>query len=197
FVAELGGTSEVKTRNFPVLAEYVPMTFKVEDKYSWSEVEIRNNLATDNISGSRWIKPVEKRYQGQRFAHLIINFTTPEAANEAIRKGLIIASKRVGMRKLLIEPRRCLCCQRFDGSHLAKECKHAHETCRMCRDIKHKTSEYTIEDVSKFYCINCKVKGHTSWSRNCPTFLMKRERLMLRLPESTYVFYPTANPRTW
>ncbi|OCH84715.1 hypothetical protein OBBRIDRAFT_741107, partial [Obba rivulosa] len=84
FTAELGGATEIKARNFPVIAEYVPVTFKPEDAYGWSEVETRNNFDMDDINGGRWIKPVEKRYQGQRFAHLIINFSSPESANEAI-----------------------------------------------------------------------------------------------------------------
>ncbi|OCH83677.1 hypothetical protein OBBRIDRAFT_742850, partial [Obba rivulosa] len=84
FTKALGSMAEVKTRTYPVLAEFVPVTFRADSTSSWSEVETRNNLDIGNISNGRWIKPLEKRYQGQRYAHLIVNCAVPEVANTSI-----------------------------------------------------------------------------------------------------------------
>lgn len=197
FSRGLGSTAEIKKRTFSVIAEFVPVAFQADKQSSWSEVETRNNLDMDEIAQGRWIKPVGKRYQGQRFAHLIINCSSPETANTAIRKGLIIAGKRVNVRKLISEPRRCLKCQRFDNPHLARDCRQTHERCGTCGNTEHKTAECKIDDPRDHHCVNCERKGHASWSRECPEFKARRERLLANTPDSSYIFYPTSDPKTW
>ncbi|OCH84479.1 hypothetical protein OBBRIDRAFT_693629, partial [Obba rivulosa] len=197
FASALGGETTVKAQVYAVLAEFVPISFDTTSPHSWSEVETRSNLDINDIKDGHWIKPVNRRQQGQRFAHLIVNLTTPEAANMAIHNGLVIAGKRISARKLITEPRRCLKCQRFDPAHLARDCKQTHDTCGTCGSTKHTTSDCNEDDEHKFRCTNCNTTGHASWSRDCPAFIVRRDRLLHRRPESQYVFYPTRNPLTW
>ncbi|KAG1787597.1 uncharacterized protein HD556DRAFT_1217537, partial [Suillus plorans] len=132
----------------------------------------------------------------QRTAHAILTFNTKESANQAIRFGLSVAGKKVYARKLITEPSRCLKCHSFDGSHMAKDCPQEEDTCGTCGG-SHRTSTCTIKDQSNFYCVNCNVQGHATWSRDCPTFNAKWNTHKNRNAESTYRYYLTDDPLTW
>ena len=56
-------------------------------------------LPAESIESTRWIKPMT-RSAGQRTTHLITKLHSPEAANQALRDGLIIEGKRVWARKM-------------------------------------------------------------------------------------------------
>ncbi|KAG1866163.1 hypothetical protein F4604DRAFT_1585593, partial [Suillus subluteus] len=60
----------------------------------------------------------------------------------------------------------------FDSNHIATDCPKEHSTCGMC-DEQHHTVSCKVEDPNNFHCANCDVKGHASWSQDCPTFLSK------------------------
>ncbi|OCH89831.1 hypothetical protein OBBRIDRAFT_813012 [Obba rivulosa] len=149
FASTLGGKTTVKAQVYTVLTEFVPISFDTTSLHSWSEVETRSNLDIDNIKDGHWIKLVNRHQQGQRFAHLIVNLTTSEAANMVIHNGL-----------------------RFDPAHLARDCKQIHDTCGTCNLMKHITSDCNKDDEHKFRCTNCNTTGHTSWSRDCPAFIV-------------------------
>ncbi|OBZ78309.1 hypothetical protein A0H81_02654 [Grifola frondosa] len=52
-------------------------------------------------------------------------------------------------------------------------------------------------DPVHYRCSNCMTSGHAAWDRDCPVFIEHRRRLLARQPDSTYRFFPTADPSTW
>ncbi|OCH89788.1 hypothetical protein OBBRIDRAFT_732026 [Obba rivulosa] len=69
FASALRGETTVKAQGYAVLAEFVYISFDTTFPHSWSEVEMRSNLDIDNIKDGHWIKPVNRRQQGQHFAY--------------------------------------------------------------------------------------------------------------------------------
>ena len=136
-----------------------------------------------------------RRTTGQCSAHLIAKLRSPEAANQAIRDGLIIAGKQVWARRMKKEPRRCLRCQTMGSGHLAAECDQP-MTCGTCSK-EHRTTDCSEDEQVKFWCANCKSHGHTSWDRTCPKFIENSRRLEQLNPEGMYIYFPTEEPWTW
>ncbi|KAG2064527.1 hypothetical protein BDR04DRAFT_936911, partial [Suillus decipiens] len=129
-------------------------------------------------------------------AHVVMIFTSKKSANHTIKFGLMVDSKKVYGRKLLPKPTRCLKCHSFDGTHIATECPQEHDTCRTCRE-HHCTNTCEIKDPIQYQCINCNEKGHTAWSRECPTFVQKWEAHRRRHDKARYIFFPTEDLLTW
>ncbi|TDL19050.1 hypothetical protein BD410DRAFT_697962, partial [Rickenella mellea] len=196
FLESFGGTSIIKERAYTVIAEFVPVTLDLNDADACTQIEKDNNLPSLSILTAKWIKPVHKRSQTQRTAHLIIALNSPESANQFLRDGAYIKGKKVWTRKLLQEPKRCLKCQRVGSDHLANECKSEHDICGNCGD-KHRTSSCEINDPSLYYCVNCKHHGHAAWDRLCPKFMEISTRFLARNPTNKYRFFPTNMPDTW
>jgi hypothetical protein len=140
----------------------------------------------------KWVKPIHRRTLNQRTAHLFLMFTNTDAANRAITNGLNICSRRCHVERVKREPIRCLKCQGWN--HFARECLENKDTCGNCTK-EHRTSECTTP-LTKC-CMSCKMEGHTSWSRECPTFNRKLNDLNDRNLENTLQFIPTADPWTW
>src|SRR6201996_4798987 len=139
FETNLGGTSIVKNREWATLAEYVPVKHDTKSTTERNEIAMSLELDTNSLTSTRWIKPVEKRTHNQQSAHLIMRWVSPEAANEAIRQGVIIRGKRCNTRKLDSEPRRCLNCQKYGVDHLAANCPST-TVCGTCGG-DHRTSQ--------------------------------------------------------
>ncbi|KAH9950180.1 hypothetical protein B0H21DRAFT_656965, partial [Amylocystis lapponica] len=199
FVQHFGGERTlVKERTFPTVVEYVPISFDPSSDLALRVAEGRSGLDPDSIVRANWIKPVNRRSTTQSFAHAIIRFNSPKAANSAIRDGLVIAGRRVWGRKLLQEPLRCLKCQKLGVAHLASECKQIHDTCGTCGSVSHTTSTCDVTDRAKHWCANCRTGGHAAWDRACPAFLAARDRLLDRQPDAQYRFFPIpSDPSSW
>lgn len=99
--------------------------------------------------------------------YMVIDFTDPMAANDAIRQGLVIHGTRVDVRKKQAEPLRCLKCQVVPSNHLAANCKQLHDQCSQCRGF-HRTTQCPETNSTQYYCANCKNNGHAAWDRRCP-----------------------------
>ena len=141
-----------------------------------------------------WIKPIERRRPGQRFAFLQLTITNINQANKAI-KGLTLAGRRVLVRKDIDEPRRCARCQAYD--HLAKDCKSRTDVCANCADA-HPTTHCTVAAApERRRCANCAGEDHSAWDRACPSFLARTRELATRRADSGFRFYVTNNPETW
>jgi len=112
-----------------------------------------------------------------------------------IREEIVIAGRRVWTRCMRREPRRCLKCQSLTARHLTAKCE-APNTCSTCSK-EHKRAECTKYDNDKFWCVNCKELGHTSWDHLCPHFLEASRQLEITDPEHTYRFFPSQEPWTW
>ena len=195
FIENFSATATIKDRAIAVIVEYVPISYFPEYPSEHRKIESDSQLLHQSIITTRWIKLIERRTQGQRSAHLIAKFKSTEAANKAIRDGIVIAGKRTRARKLNKEPRRCLKCQRLNVQHLAATCTGT-ETCSTCGG-KHRSTDCIERSSGKGYCISCKSNDHASWNRLCPKFIEATERIKRENPESTYKFFPDANPWTW
>jgi hypothetical protein len=118
-------------------------------------------------------------------------------ANNTIKEGMFIEGKHVVVRKMLSEPQRCLKCQKF--GHHVPDCKADKDTCARCGE-HHRTSQCNTTDQASFSCVNCMsnmAKGHGAADRNCPKFATEKLKLMERVPENKFKFFPTDNPETW
>lgn len=197
FIANYGGTSNIQSKLYYVIAEFVPTTFIEDSTFTHLKIEEHSNICVDTIASSKYIKPAHLRNKNQKVAHVIFGFNDRNAANAAIQTGLFIEGKHTNVRKKLIEPRRCLKCQKF--GHFVPDCKANVDTCARCNS-GHRTSACDITDTSHFCCTNCtgsNAKGHGAADRNCPAFKTEQEKLHNRIPDNKYKFFPTSAPRTW
>ncbi|KAH8092208.1 hypothetical protein BXZ70DRAFT_876429, partial [Cristinia sonorae] len=68
-------------RQFTILCEYVPTSLDL-DSPTWStQVEMKNDIASNTILEGKWVKKVERRNEGQRTAHLFLTLTNADIAN--------------------------------------------------------------------------------------------------------------------
>lgn len=195
FEKHFGGTSIIKDRVVAVLVENVPVDYAPEALAESSKIERDSDIDLDSLISTRWIKPVQRRTDSQRTAHLIAKFSTREAANKVIRDGIVIAGKRCRARKMKKEPRRCLKCHDLKSGHFAASCDKP-DTCGTCGQ-NHRTSECLETDATKFRCANCNVSGHASWDRQCPKYAEASRRIELTDLEHSYKFFPGEEPWTW
>ncbi|KAI0686559.1 hypothetical protein C8Q76DRAFT_573623, partial [Earliella scabrosa] len=197
FTAKLGVSAQIKPRAYKIIALFAPVRFDPESSMQLSAMEADADLPAQSILSARWIKQPSRRGPNQQVAHLMIEVSTPEAANAALRRGLVIAGKKVSARKNIPEPLRCHRCQRLGVSHLAAKCPQDYDTCGTCGSTRHRTSECAVMDSEKFHCVSCDQDGHASWDRCCPTLLDHQRRLLARQVDGLYRFFPTEDPSTW
>lgn len=169
FEAAMGGTSVIKSQLWLALAENVPIDHDPDSEPERNNIEERSDLPHNAIASTKWIKQIARREPNQANAHLIVSFNNQEAFNLALEKGLIISYKRVLVRRLEKQPKRCFNCQTFTTKHIAADCPDA-QTCATCGK-PHRTNECTVTDPKGFFCNNCNVTGHAAWARNCPAYL--------------------------
>jgi hypothetical protein len=177
FMANYGGTSNMRDKLYDIIAEFVPTTFEAGSSYVHAKMEEDNGLCTNAIAYSKYIKPAHLRTSNQKVAHVVFGFDDRHGANSAIEGGMFIEGKHVNVRKMLTEPRRCLKCQRF--GHYVPDCKATHDTCVCCGE-QHRTSQCMITDTSSFCCTNCTgvgAKGHGAADRNCSAFKAEKEKI--------------------
>jgi hypothetical protein len=191
-LGEDGQGATVKKRNHPMIAYYVPLNLNTENPSHLAEINEANNLQPGDLVKLRWAKPPARRAPNQICGHLILSFTSPDAANRAKTEGLLICNKRVSVAKYKKEPIRCLKCQGWN--HVAAECAQSYDKCGTCGTRGHRTSACTSTTT---HCANCDTDDHTSWSRDCPTFIRKCHEFDIKHPENGLPYYPSAEPWTW
>lgn len=199
FMAHFGGTSIIRSRLVYVVAEYVPRWWNENSQEAREQVERESGLPKGVMMYSKYIKHPRYHKASQKTAHAILGFVSREAANFAITHGLFMDGKRVFMRKLLPEPKRCMKCQSMTGNHVAAACKAEHDTCARCAQ-HHRTSDCDMGNEGAWRCANCEgdtAAGHGAADRQCPHFLTLLTRLHARLPETKYKFFPTDDPHSW
>ena len=190
--SKIGPTATFRSRVHNLIAFNVPLGLNPEDQKHRQEVCEANSLENEVISAMRWVKPVHRRTQTQRTAHLILTFNSADAANRAITNGLYICNRRCHTEKMKREPTRCLKCQGWN--HFAKDCQEEEEKCGNCTK-NHRTNECPTPLIRR--CVSCKTDDHASWSRDCPVFIRKSNDLNERSPENALQYIPTADPWTW
>lgn len=202
FMQHFSARSTLKEHEFKVLAEFVPVTFASDALAAIEHIERDSGAPTGGLVRVEWAKLPERRHALQRLAHLKLFFRSAEAANYAIKNGLYIAGKKVGVRKMTQEARRCAKCQRYghgnnEGSpHFAKDCKWLHDTCGGCGK-NHRKEDCTADLSTESFCVNCNVRGHTVWDRNCPIFIERCKSLDASDKESWYPLFVTHDASTW
>jgi len=97
-------TSIVKEWATSVIVEYVPMSHSPGALAGNHHIECDSGLGKGVLLTTRWIKPLHRCTPGQQCAHLITQFQTPEAANIAIREGIVIVGKRTWDRHMPESP---------------------------------------------------------------------------------------------
>lgn len=185
-------TISAKKRTYNLIAYFIPLNFNPNNPTDLQDVCDANDIPIDDLLKARWAKAPERRSPSQSTAHLILTLTDPNTANNIIAAGLIICNKRVSVAKCKKEPVRCLKCQGWN--HLTAECNSNHDTCGTCGK-EHKTNDCDNKQSKR--CMSCKTDDHTSWNRNCPTFVKKCEEHNSRSPENSMPFFPTEEAWTW
>src|ERR1700678_721794 len=78
--------------------------------------------------------------------------------------------------------------------YIAAECAQSYNRCGSCGEKGHRTSACTS---SSTFCANCETDNHTSWSRECPTFVRKYQEFDAKHPENNLPYYSSTEPWTW
>jgi len=144
-----------------------------------------------SIQRMRWIKPAYRWAPDQTCGHVILTVTKPDIANTVLTSGLVICQKQVYAEKCKKEPTRCLKCHGW--GHLSYSCPQASDTCGTCAG-QHRTADCTYQGRPR--CVSCKMEGHASWDRQCPTFVRKCEEMNSRLSENSMPYFPTGESWT-
>ncbi|KAH9924644.1 uncharacterized protein BXZ73DRAFT_3449, partial [Epithele typhae] len=85
FAQGLGGdAASVEDRSYTVVAEMVPVDTDIGNPDTLREIEETNGIDLGDLRAATWMRPPERRYGGQRYAHVRLTFTTAEAANRAM-----------------------------------------------------------------------------------------------------------------
>jgi hypothetical protein len=192
FLAAMGGTSSFKDRLLNVLVQFVPVSFDPTQAGNLRVVESDNSLARGVLTKVQWLKPMQRRHEGQRVAHAVFGFNDAKAANTFIRDGAWVEGSRVYGRKLLTEPIRCLKCQGVGEGHVAATCRSIHDVCARCGAM-HRTDTCTVTNERRA-CANCRNaklrhEGHGAADRSCPVFQNKLQYSLERNQEAKYPYF--------
>jgi len=93
FAEGFGGTSVFKDRATSMIVEYVQIAHSPDTLAENREIKHESRLQDDALLSTRWIKPLQRCAPGQQVVHLVACFRMMEAANHAIRLGIVIAGK--------------------------------------------------------------------------------------------------------
>jgi hypothetical protein len=193
FTTEIKQAIVIKKWAHNTIAFFVPLTFDPDNSTNIEEILETNDLNPDAILKTKWAKAPERRLPSQTSGHLLISFSDPDTANKAILNGLIICNKRVTIQKCKREPFRCLKCQGWN--HVASTCDKPDDVCGTCGSSNHKTNN--CDSTGQKKCISCNADDHTSWDRNCPTFLRKCEEQNMQNQENVMPFFPSKEEWSW
>lgn len=193
FSCKMGGIAKLVERTYKLVAEHVPVEFDLADQ-ALRQLEGTHSLKAGVIIHADWIKPLAKRFPGQRTAFMMLTVLGIDQANIAL-KGLVFAGWAVIIRHDIIKPKCCARCQKYDG-HFAKECPAQGDTCATCAGL-HPMALCDCTDLNCHHCANCGVDGHTAWDKSCPAFLEQIRTHQLCRADSGFRFFVTDNPETW
>jgi hypothetical protein len=179
-------TVSFRKRTYPIVIEYLPIQMQIENESFLRNVENGNNLPMNSLATIRWIKPPLHRKNDQRKAFALLQVIEVETANNILHDGLCIDNERFSIHKDKKEPIRCAKCQHY--GHIARNCTASYDTCATCSD-NHRTTQCNAFRTQR--CANCNKGGHTSWSRSCPEFVHRCEKLNDKYPENRMPYFPT------
>ena len=157
FLKKLDKNAYVKERPHNVLLRGVPIIFDPGNETHLREIEETNGMLKYSILKAKWIKPEERRRNGQTHAHATATISTVETANTIIKEGLEICGVRIRPEKLRQEPLQCLRCRRW--GHFAANCIESEDACGTCGEA-HRTA--LCKNTTKKHCVSCNTDTHTS-----------------------------------
>ncbi|KLO16682.1 hypothetical protein SCHPADRAFT_795310, partial [Schizopora paradoxa] len=196
FLEKYDERASARGATFPYLVKFVPIALRTDSFDERRKVEEETGISRFAIEDMRWMKPISRREKHQKKAHLIVQFSSAKAANDAIRKEVYIRGGRFKLRALFPEPQRCHKCSQI-GWHKASECKSITEVCGKCAG-DHKTKLCRVVDKADMRCVNCKCRGHGSMDRDCPTFWARKKWLEDRNPAAQFKYNVFLDdPSTW
>jgi hypothetical protein len=186
FTAKFAKDSLFIDRSYNIIVPRTPITFDPSNTEHLRELEECNNLDTNTIKKARWIKPVNRRREGQAHAYATLTLASPTTANDLIRNGIRICRVKTQPSKLKREPLQCLRCRGW--GHIAAQCLNDCDTCGACGE-QHSTNDCNNPNIR--FCVSCMVDTHASWDRGCPEFIWRCEIYNGRYPENNLPFFPT------
>ncbi|KAH9830340.1 uncharacterized protein C8Q71DRAFT_691744, partial [Rhodofomes roseus] len=83
FTKGFGYEAVIRERGYLVFFRNVPAYFQPSEQ-AYRALERENDWASRSLMTCHWIKPVDKRKQGQMTAHMLAKFRTLKAANAAL-----------------------------------------------------------------------------------------------------------------
>jgi hypothetical protein len=185
FTAKFAKDSFFIDRLYNVIVPKTPVIFDPNSAIHLREVEECNDLDPFTVKKAKWIKPANRRREGQSHAYAILSLASPTTANLLIRKGITICGVKSTPTKLKHEPMQCLRCRCW--GHLVAQCQNP-EICGACGE-GHNTND--CNNPHKRYCASCRNDTHPSWDRACPEFIRRCELSNKRYPENNLPFFPT------
>src|SRR6202789_452058 len=186
FLKKFAKDAYIKERPHNILLQGVPITLDPGNENHLREIEEANGLIKYSILKAKWIKPEARRRTGQTHAHATASISLASTANRLIKEGLDIFGIKIRPERLKQEPLQCLRCRRW--GHYAINCLELDEACGTCGG-KHRTSQ--CNNPEKKYCVSCNSDKHTSWDRNCPELLRRKNSFDEKHPENNLVYFPT------
>ncbi|KDQ31578.1 hypothetical protein PLEOSDRAFT_1025856, partial [Pleurotus ostreatus PC15] len=136
-----------------------------------------------------------RRGKNQQYGHATITFTSPKDANLILRQGLTSLDTNYRCHKSKTEPLRCLKCQIY--GHIASACTASLTTCATCAQHHDEAGDCPqLNRKEAHACVACRIGGHASWERSCPSRLKLQRLLDERLEGNCLPFFPTEEPWT-
>ena len=186
FCEAIGANVFIRMRSHNVITFNVATTLNTGNPAHREEICEANNISNGDLVSIRWAKPADKRRPGQKTGHLLLSFSSANAANRAITNRLVIFNRRVMVEKTRKEPLRCMKCQGW--GHFANQCMASSNRCGNCAENHRKNQ---CPNPKAVRCISCGTEDHPSWNRACPVFRNRRH------PENQLHFIPADKPWTW
>jgi hypothetical protein len=89
FIKHFGSMSTVWSREYKILAQFVPILVETDNTETIAQIEVDSGLNRGVIQQMMWAKPPAKCHTNQCVTHLIVYFDSAEAANHVIRNGFV------------------------------------------------------------------------------------------------------------
>ena len=168
FLSGLHPGASIKTREYPVVVQFILLMFMPDREDYLRQLEDINSIEKNSLNKVQWIKPIVRHAPQQTCGHTILSFSSLQAANKVLANGMFVCQKKVYAEKCKKEPLRCLKCHGW--GHMVRDCSAPTDTCGMCAQC-HRMD--TCMNTAWPHCVSCSIAGHASWDRTCPIFLKK------------------------
>ena len=159
---------------YPVLIHGVPKSEIIGSQEDIKQIIVDNaqyhrDLEIASIKWPRMNTHRNEQENQKECTHgsILIDCTTPEAANAIIQKGISMGKEIQMAERYVRECRVLQCFNCYCYGHMAKGCTNASQ-CGHCAGA-HRPDECVYpNEKDREKCSNCDKKGHKAWSQNCP-----------------------------